>query len=238
MGQYWWVSLEGGRSNQTPRSNSAASYEGFHYIDSKHLWYAHARICHHVSRKKTQIVWNWEQINSVVQYRILQSSLSPNPIYTVYFYKFGKRNKYQLNAENMHCKQLFHICSTLTNAELIPADLRGLILISINEWIYNNYVTSKLLGNLAHNLSGIWSGGCESITWMGDCLTDTTHAITLTIHWGLITTLSRRKSLSKYCTVPRSSRNLIACFTWKTQEEKLIITMPMTGFLWKHMYYY
>lgn len=55
MGQYWWVSLEGGRSNQTPRSNSAASYEGFHYTDSKHLWYAHARICHHVSRKKPRL---------------------------------------------------------------------------------------------------------------------------------------------------------------------------------------
>lgn len=52
------------------------------------------------------------------------------------------------------------------------------------------------------------------VTWMGDCLTDTTQAITLTIHCGLITTLSRRKSLSKYCTVPRSSRNLMACFTW------------------------
>ena len=50
------------------------------------------------------------------------------------------------------------------------------------------------------------------LTMIGEFLTETTHAMTSTIHWGLITTRSRKNSLSKYCTVPKSCRKFTALF--------------------------
>ena len=56
---------------------------------------------------------------------------------------------------------------------------------------------------------------------MGEFLMDTTHAMTSTIHCGLMTTLSRRNSLSKNWMVPRSCRKNNARLICAKNKHKL-----------------
>ena len=55
----------------------------------------------------------------------------------------------------------------------------------------------------------------HDLTLIDFSLTETTFAITSTIHCGLMTTLSRKKSVSKYCTVPKSFKNCTASLICK-----------------------
>ena len=54
-----------------------------------------------------------------------------------------------------------------------------------------------------------------SPTFIADCLTDTTQAITSTIHCGSITTRSRNAAFLKCCNAPSSWRNTTAWLSWK-----------------------
>lgn len=55
---------------------------------------------------------------------------------------------------------------------------------------------------------------------IGESFTDTTHAMTSTIHCGLMTTMSRKNSVSKNWMDPRSCRNWTDCLTWTERRGK------------------
>lgn len=80
----------------------------------------------------------------------------------------------------------------------------------------------------------------DKLTLIGESLTETTQAITSTIHWGLITMCSLRKSLSKYWTVPRSCRNWTArriCMTKPQQCDSIFMCDQATqnGMYWSRI---
>jgi hypothetical protein len=87
-------------------------------------------------------------------------------------------------------------------------------------WNTNSFVFCFLMVNALQ---------LKLLTLIGESLTETTQAITSTIHWGLITTWSLRNSLSKCCTVPRSWRNLNACVVWKGRVYRSFLKIIRCG---------